>query len=167
MTPSSPSAGGYDLVDWYRIEKQRLAVTLKLLGGVSVRGHVFLGPTARGYHDGEDPVRVFNAPEPFLPIELESGEVLLVAKNRVEEVWGMTLAAEDDVRLASARSMRLEVRLAGGSAHCGCVAVELPAQQARLLDFLNQHDARFLTLHTPEGTRLLNTRQIESVRPLD
>ncbi len=158
-------------MDSYRIEKQRLAVTLTLVGGGSLHGHIFVQPSAHGhrqYEDPyEDPVRVLNGTEPFFPLATDTGEVTLVAKERVEEVRGTALVIEDELRRASARAMQLEVRLASGSVHAGSVLAEMPSQQPRPLDFLNQHDKRFLTLHTNEGVRLINTRQIDSVRPLD
>jgi hypothetical protein len=153
-------------VDDFRIQKERLAVILTLVGGACLHGYIFVQPAAHGF-PGESALRVFNGDEPFFPIQLEGGEVILVAKDRVAEVLWSALPAEDDVRLQSAGRMRLDVTLAGGSARSGLVLVEMPSQRARPLDFLNQHDQRFLTLYDDEGVRLLNLRQIDSVRSPD
>ena len=154
-------------MDYYRIDKHRLAVTLTLVGGRCLRGHIFVQPAAQGLPDGDNPLRVLNGAEPFFPLQADNGDVILVAKERVAEVWGSTLHAEDDLRRQSARCMQLEITLAAGVVRCGSVLVEMPSNRARPLDFLNRHNQRFLTLYEDEGVRLLNIRQIDSVRPLD
>ncbi len=154
-------------MDSYRIEKQRLAVTLTLVGGGCLCGHIFVQPAPYGLPGGDDPLRIFNGTESFFPLQADGGDVLLVAKDRVAEVCGPLRPADDELRSQSARRIHLEIRLMGGAVRSGFVLVELPSERARLLDFLNQHDQRFLTLHDGTGVRLLNIRQIDSVRPLD
>ena len=154
-------------MDYYRIDKHRLAVTLTLVGGRCLRGHIFVHPAGQGLPEGENPLRVLNGTEPFFPLQADNGDVILVAKERVAEVWGSTLHAEDELRRQSARCMHIEVTLAAGVVRCGSVLVELPSSRARPLDYLNQHNQRFLTLYDDEGVRLLNMRQIDSVRQLD
>ena len=154
-------------VDDYRIQKERLAITLTLVGGEQVRGHIFVQPLAYAHRGREEPIDLFNGPEPFFPLEVEGGEVLLVAKDRVVEVAGINAAEEDEVRLASARMALLQVTLSCGIAHFGSMRLELPSDRPRLLDHLNGGTERFLTLYTDRGVRLVNRAMIERVRPLD
>jgi hypothetical protein len=158
---------GDELVHKYRIEKQRIAVTLRMIGGDEIHGHIFVPPRPYGYGAPEEPIHLFNAPEPFLPLVQGDGEVLLVAKDRVVEVAGITAHDDDAVRRESARQALLEITLADGVVHLGSMRLETPSDRPRLQDFLNHHPGRFATLYTTEGVRLINVRLIDRVRPLD
>lgn len=154
-------------MDGFRIVKDRMAVSVTLLGGERVDGVVFVQHSPDGVVRHEEPSDVLNSSEPFFPIQATNGDVLLIAKDRVAEVTGPEITAEDAVRRASARQAMLEVTLVTGLIRTGLVLLELPSDNPRLLDFLNRQHERFLTLHGPEGTRLVNRRLIERVRPLD
>ena len=151
----------------YRIEKQRLGVTVLLASGDVVRGHVFVQPSVYGMHAHAGPHGLFNGPEPFFPLELEDGGVLLVSKARVAEVSGSSELAEDELRRLSAREAMMEITLAPGMSYIGTALLELPTERPRLLDLLNDSRERFLTLYTSDGVRFINRALIERVRPLD
>ncbi|MGH7718900.1 MAG: hypothetical protein ACREON_08680 [Gemmatimonadaceae bacterium] len=151
----------------YRIEKQRLAVSLRLLGGRCVEGEMFVPRTAEGYAPVARAIDVFNADEPFLPLELADGGVVLVAKDRVVEVMGEGVGEDDELRLSIALRSPLELILNGGAVLEGWMLLEVPDDRQRVLDFLNDYRQRFLTFYTLEGPRLVNARLIELSRPLD
>lgn len=155
------------IVDEYRIEKERLEVTLTMMSGEGVHGFVFVQPPLLGHSSHQEPSALFNEAEPFFPLELPSGEVLLVAKARVVEVSGLPLDEEAEAIRASAPMALLEITLAGGVTHFGSMRLEVRADRPRLLDFLNDSTDRFLTLYTDQGLRLVNRVLIECVRPLD
>ncbi len=152
----------------YRIEKERLSVSLTLAGGLRVDGHIFVQPQAYGYNGHEHAIDVFNGADPFVALQTENG-VLFVAKDSVADVFGLAdeEAALDEMRRASARSAALEVTLVGGTVHTGTVLLEMPTDRPRLLDFLNRYEERFLAISEEQGVRLVNTSMIERVRPLD
>ncbi len=154
-------------MDDYCIQKERLAITLTLVGGEQLRGHIFVQPLTYAHRGREEPIGVFNDPEPFFPLEVDGGEMLLVAKDRVVEVSGITAAEDDDVRRASAPMALLQVTLTGGIARFGSMRLEVPSDRPRLLDHLNCGSERFLTLYTDRDVRLVNRAMIERVRPLD
>jgi hypothetical protein len=154
-------------LDLYRIEKERLQVTLTLLGGTQVRGYVFVSPRPQGHAAYAEPAALLNEREDFFPVELETGEVLLVSKQRVLEVSGVALAEEDEVIRTSTPMALLEITLAGGITHYGSMLLEVRGGRRRLLDLLNSSTQRFLVLYTDNGIRLVNRALIESVRPLD
>jgi hypothetical protein len=154
-------------VDDYRIQKDRLEITLTLIGGEQLRGRIFVQPLAYARHRREEPIDLFNDPDPFFPLEVDGGEMLLIAKDRVVEVSGIKAAEDDDVRSASARMALLEVKLTGGITHFGSMRLELPSGRGRVLDHLNGCAERFLTLYTDRDVRLVNRAMIERVRPLD
>lgn len=151
----------------YRIEKQRLGVTVLLASGDTVRGHVFVQPSVYGVHPHAGPHALFNDPEPFFPLELEDGGVLLVAKARVADVSGSSELADDELRRLAAREAMMEITLSSGTSYVGTVLLELPSDRPRLLDLLNDARERFLTLYTSDGVRFINRALIERVRPLD
>jgi hypothetical protein len=154
-------------VDDFRIQKERLEITLTLIGGEQLRGRIFVQPLAYPRHGREEPIDLLNEPDPFFPLEVDGGEMLLIAKDRVLEVSGIRAAEDDEVRRASARMALLEVKLTGGIAHFGSMQLELPSGRGRLLDHLNGCTERFLTLYTDRDVRLVNRALIERVRPLD
>lgn len=153
--------------DPYRIEKSRVAVVLRLRSGERIRGAIFVQPSAYLHFEREEPVDLFNAAEPFLPVEVDGGDVLLVAKDHVVEVEGAMGAHDDDLRLASARAATLTVTLSDGVVRTGKVFLEMPSDRARVLDYLNSIHDRFFVLHDEDEIYLINARAVEHVRPRD
>ena len=151
----------------YRIEKDQIAITIHLDGGDCVEGFIFVQPSVYRHLGREEPIDLFNAPEPFFPIVCRDGTTLLVAKDCVVEAWPVQPSDDDELRLAGTHAALLEVTLRDGTSHCGTVPLELPSDRPRLLDFLNSHHERFLALHAADAIRLINTRAIKSIRPLD
>lgn len=148
----------------YRIEKCRLPIAVTLIGGERLEGDVFVQATARFRPGPEDARDLFNSAEPFFPMADAAG-TQLIAKDGVIEVEA-EIAADDDPIESSLRAL-VEIEMVNGTVRAGSVCLEVPMERPRLLDFLNFHTLRFLTLHTSDGTRLLNRRLIARVRPLD
>lgn len=150
----------------YRIEKDKLAVSLRLKGGENYHGFIFVQPSMHRHLGREEPVDVLNSAEPFFPFVTNDGETLLVSKDDVVEAWPVNETEADALRRANGRSVVLEITLADGAVRKGAILVEMPAYKTRPLDFLNQHDNRFLTLFAGDTIRLVNMRCIERVREL-
>lgn len=148
----------------YRIEKERVTVTITTESGERLVGDIFVQSYARNRAGREEAIDVLNADEPYFPLALPDRSTVLVAKRRVRDVELPEGAAGVT---ALARPATVEVILAGGDALFGEVLLEVPIDRPRLLDFLNRFDQRFVTLHTADGLRLLNRHLIERVRPLD
>ena len=142
-------------------------MTLSLVSGETVAGAMFVRHSEDGDPRRETVRDVLNAPERFFPLEMGEGATLLVAKDQVVDVLAEVADDADELRRASARSARLDLALAGGFIRSGLVLLELPAEQPRLLDYLNRLSDHFLTLYAPEGTRLVNRALIERVLPRD
>ena len=148
-----------------RIEKERVAVSITMVGGEALSGSLF---APQIYPPGglEDPLQLLNEPEPFFPLGLSTGEVLLIAKDRVLEVVLDEPSTGEELP-GSAPTALLQVTLAGGVTHVGSMRLEVRASRPRVLDYLNHCTARFMALRTDEGVRLINRKMIERVRPLD
>lgn len=159
--------GANSHTDAYRIEKERLEVTITLEGGAEEHGYIFLQPRAYGYATHSEPAALFNDHELFFPLELENGEVLLISKERVMDISGLPLGEEDELLRAGTPMALLEITLAGGLTRLGSMRLEVRADRPRLLDYLNDCRQRFVMLYTDNGIRLVNRMLIERVRPLD
>lgn len=153
--------------DAYKIEKERLEVTVTLEGGAEVRGYIFLQPRIYGYTSHSEPAALLNDRELFFPLELDSSDVLLLSKERVVDISGLPMDEEDELVRASSPMALVEITLAGGLTRLGSMRLEVRADRPRLLDYLNDCRQRFLMLYNDQGVRLVNRKLIERVRPLD
>jgi hypothetical protein len=152
----------------YRIEKTRLAMSVRLRSGLVIDGFVFLQTTPYGGRQGgEEPADMLNGSEPFFPLESHRGETLLIAKDQVLEAIADIPLAIDELRRATARSADVEVTLEDGSQRRGTVFIELPHERPRVLDFLNSAADRFVTLYAGGTATLINGQAIACVHPLD
>jgi hypothetical protein len=153
----------------YRIETARRAVAVTMIGGEEIRGNVFIHFSSHRPFELEDVSELFNSEEPFFPLELESQEVLLVAKARVAELAaaGGEYTGDQPLRDTPTPTALLQVLLVGGEVRVGSIHLQARADRARVLDYLNRLNARFLTLYTSNEARLINRSLIERVRPLD
>lgn len=149
----------------FRIEKERLPVAITTASGERLSGDLFVQGYARHRSGREEAADVLNAEEPYFPLALPDDGTLLVAKERVRDVELPHGAGGHEA--VPARRATVEVVVAGGDAFLGEVLLEVPFERPRLLDFLNRVAQRFITLHTADGIRLINSRLIERVRPLD
>ncbi len=149
----------------FRIEKERLPVTVTTESGERLSGDMFVQGYARRRLGREEAIDVLNDNDPYFPLALSDHSMVLVAKHRVRDVDVPT--GESSPGAVATRSVTVELVVAGGDAFLGEVRLEVPFERPRLLDFLNRMQQRFITLHTADGIRLINSRLIERVRPLD
>ncbi|HEX2781288.1 MAG TPA: hypothetical protein VHM30_17435 [Gemmatimonadaceae bacterium] len=150
----------------YRIEKIRCPVVVRTHSGETIAGEIFLQPFVRPGGENERPQDILNSDDPFFPVALSDGDTLLIAKEQVLEL-STPRDEGDDAAGTLGRPIVIEVRLVSGDKHAGAIFVDMPSDRPRLLDFLNRHDERFLTLHGTERRFLINRQAIEHVRPLD
>jgi hypothetical protein len=148
-----------------RIEKERVAVSITMVGGELLSGSLF-APQIYPPGGQEDPLQLLNEPDPFFPLGLPTGEVLLIAKDRVLEIV-LDAPSSDEELPGSAPTALLQLTLAGGLTHVGSMRLEVRASRPRVLDYMNYCTARFMALRTDDGVRLINRKMIERVRPLD
>jgi hypothetical protein len=151
----------------YRIEKSRSPVVIKTHSGETITGEMFLQPFARPDGGTERPADILNGRDPFFPVALSDGELILVAKSQVLELATDVGRDEYEERSRISRPAVIELRLISGATHSGAIFLEMPVEHSRLLDFLNREDERFLTLHGTDKLLLVNREMIEHVRPLD
>jgi hypothetical protein len=158
-----------DSVNLYRIETAQKAVILIMLDGEELRGNVFIHFSSYRPFELEDVSELLNSDDAFFPLELETGEVILVSKARIAEVAANRGddASDQPPRGAPTPTALLQVVLVGGEVRLGSIRLEGPPDRARVLDYLNAMTSRFLTLYTSNEARLINRSLIDRVRPLD
>ena len=149
----------------YRIQKDRLAAVVVTVGGDRITGELFVQASPRNRYGREEAADVLNSAEPFFPMLASTGEMFLVAKDRVREVESRDPVQVEEWQIGSVAT--IEVFLTGGATHSGNVYLESISGRTRVLDYLNRVGERFLLMYTTEGTVLLNRSFIERVRPLD
>jgi hypothetical protein len=158
-----------DSANLYRIETTRKAVILTMVTGEELRGNVFIHLSSYRPFELEDVSELFNADATFFPLELEGGEVILVAKERVAEVAANRGDGASDQQAGDGPipTALLQIILIGGEVRLGSIRLEVRPDRARVLDYLNALTSRFLTLYTSNEARLINRSLIDRVRPLD
>ena len=156
-------------VNLYRIETEKKAVILTMLGGEELRGNVFIHFSSYRPFELEDVSELLNSDTPFFPLGLENGEVILVSKERVAEVAADRgeSTSDEQSRTERAPTALLQIVLVGGEVRLGSIRLEAPPDRARILDYLNALTSRFLTLYTSKEARMINRSLIDRVRPLD
>ena len=149
----------------YRIEKVRHRVELTLASGQRLQGDIFLQACARFRAGPEAPLDVLNEAEPFIPLVLASGELLLVQKSHIAVV-ATELPDVDDAAETGVIGMHVEIILSDGSTRTGSVFPELRADRPRLVDFLNNTPLHFLPLFATDQLMLVSRTHIAYARPV-
>lgn len=148
----------------YRIEKVRRRVELTLTSGDRLEGDVFLQPFARFRAGPEEPLDLLIEPDPFLPLALSSGELLLVQKSQIA-VATTELPDRDDAAETGLVGMNLTLTLVGGGTLTGSIFPEVRADRPRLMDFLNTNPLHFLPLFSADRLHIVGTAHIAYAKP--
>jgi hypothetical protein len=151
----------------YRIEKNRCRVRVTTMSGETVSGEIFLQQFAVHHSGPETPLDILNSGDAFFPVTLDGGETRLLSTSGLADVrWPMNEKSNGD-RASISHVSSLEVRLVNGATYRGTMLMEVPTRHARILDFLNFHSERFLTLSSDGDNLSINREMVESIRPLD
>jgi hypothetical protein len=153
------------MTDW--VSTQRLHAKVTFADGHSIEGDLHLQPGTALHQGVETPLEMLNRPEDFFAMTLPSGRVTLVAKVQTALVaCAPVIPDQDPDRLAAAKSVFLEVQLAGGYEVRGSAHLELPQPRTRAMDFLNTAH-RFFALSYHENTLYVNRGLVRQVFPRD
>lgn len=150
----------------YQIEKTRVPIVVRTLSGEEFTGDVFLQPYTQSRRGREEVADLLNACEPFFPLRCDSGEIRFFPKERIVEAELRDDPHDDDAGIG-AREAMIELAMADGRTYTASITYEVPTARPRLLDFLNRLGQRFLLVRVDATPRLVNSRHIDSLRPLD
>ena len=153
------------MINDFRIEKDRLSVSLTTVSGETLAGELFVQRATRHRVGPEEAPDILNAPEPFFAFLTRDGKVQLVAKRHVREME-LTPDVEAEEWLVDA-GQEIEVVLVGGVHHTGVLYLNGVSGRTRVIDSINRTTDHFLTLHTGGSAVLVNRELIERIRPID
>ncbi len=148
----------------YRIEKVRRRVELTLASGDKLAGDVFLQAFARYRAGPEEPFDVLNEPDPFLPLALASGELVLVQKSQIAVVT-TELPDRDDAAETGLVGMNITLTLTRAGTLTGSIFPEVRSDRPRLMDFLNTNPLHFLLLFSADRLHIVGTAHIAFAKP--
>lgn len=154
--------------DSYQIETATVAVEIHFETGAPLQGQVFLRPGAAAHYGTETLADRLNDGSPFFPVRVKGpGEsVLLVSKARVRYVIGPSSAADE--RVASERAAATQVGVQAvfedGSTTSGILFIDLPPEQCRPLDYVNDPGRHFVALAQPGRDLFVNRALVRYFR---
>jgi len=132
-----------------KIEKKLREVTLWVHPEGLVVGSVFVRLQSPDSSIEEDPAEVLNAPEDFLVLRRDpEREIRFYNKNSIVRV---EYDAEEQITFPDVKPLDCTLRMMDGSHIQGSIRKPLPPDRARLLDYLNRDEERFVKVDTPEG----------------
>ena len=146
----------------FRVDKQRAAATLALVGGTSVQGWFFLAARS-GIYCPERIKDLLNSESGFFPFELGDQDFRRTTLFNRNHVVYVHLADGDephqDPAYAVATRRSVSMLLANGARLGGIVRVYCPEGHDRLSDY-TRSDEVFRYLEAPDGTLIVNTRHV-------
>lgn len=145
----------------YRVPRRQINARVLLEGGQEIEGQLFASMEDQFGEPGLLIDRLNDVTEPFLPVVTDKGAVL-VSSQRILMV---RVDSEDDSAVfeAAGESIDARIHLIDRIAVSGKIQIDLPPEDRRLLDFLNQLP-RFFPLVVPTGICLINSRYVVSAR---
>lgn len=146
----------------YRIPRDQTQVRILLDDGRMIEGAIFTA--AAGPNGSPETVldRLLDPAEEFLPLAVGTDRLLL-NKGGILLVEVPPEAAADLVPEEGATAVLVRVTLAGGTSLLGRLAIQMPQERSRVLDYLNAAP-RFLPVLGEQRVALLQKRFIVSVR---
>lgn len=150
-------------MDIYRIPRREVPVRILLDDGRTLDGNLFTAETAPGGRP-EDVLHYLNeTDEGFVPLVCGRDSFLL---NKAGIVWVQlsgALAREIASENVDARHVPARVSLAGGISVVGTLAIAMPPERSRVIDYLNAA-GRFLPLQSEGTVTLVQCRFVVTVR---
>ncbi|HSB71797.1 MAG TPA: hypothetical protein VLT62_20905 [Candidatus Methylomirabilis sp.] len=147
-----------------RIPKRLKQVTLWVHPEGRVVGFLFLRPQSANRPGAEEPAEVLNTSEPFLVLKRDGPEELRFYNKA--SVVRVEYAEEEAESLPSVEPLSCTLHLMDGSLIAGTIRKALPPDRARLFDYLNLQDERFVKIHSGDGSVcVVNKSYIACVTP--
>jgi hypothetical protein len=150
------------------LPRTSIPANLLLAQGDSQPGKIFVMERVP-QHDGPETVlELLNRPEGFFAFQPAANhDVLLVSKQQtVSLAVDRQAPIADPARLSAARTLGVEIALAGGTILGGWASAELPEAHSRVLDYLNALPEPFFAVWTHAATYYLNRAFVLYARPL-
>jgi hypothetical protein len=129
-----------------------------------VIGSLFVRTQSTNLAGEEEPAELLNRPEPFVVVQV--GEHETVRFYNKASVVRVEYKDEQPLDLPEMVSLRCELHLMDNSTVDGYIRKPLPSDRARLFDYLNLTDERFVKIELGDGDiYLVNKAYIVCVTP--
>ncbi len=151
-------------MDELRVPKHRVAAEVLLPGGATRRITLFLAEAASTHAGPERPSDLLNGGEDFVPaLDDDAGAMTFLNRAAIAVVRvARELEADDAAEATIPTEHEVEALLADGTVLRGLVSYVLPADHARLVDFLNE-PSPFFRLLEPGAVALVHKRHVVRV----
>jgi hypothetical protein len=149
-----------------KIPKRLAQVVLQVHPEGRVVGFLFVSPQSTHYPAGETPLDLFNAATPFVVLRRTApDELRFYNKNAIIRV---ECEADTPTEIKEIEPLYCRLQMMDGTLICGNIRRHLHPDYARLSDYLNLCDERFIEIFTDDGKQwLVNKSYIVYVTPLD
>ena len=145
-----------------KIPKKLQPVTLWVHPEGRVVGSIYLTEKSPDYGGTEKPLAVLNRCESFLVYRVEDPSELRF--YNIKSIIRVEYQESDNDRDSGVEPMECHLHMMDGSFITGMIQESLPPDHARLLDYLNQSDERFIKVHMDDGLiYLINKSYINHV----
>lgn len=137
------------------ISKTERSVILWMEHSHLVTGNIFIAPYSQIYEEGpEDPVEVFSRANPFLTLKDTDEQISFV---NFRTIMRASYAVNDDDMRESHPTLDIAVRvnIVGGETFEGVIRECLSDTHARLSDYINLGNVKFIKLYTGYGTDVM------------
>lgn len=149
----------------YRIEKVRRRVEITLASGKRLEGDMFLQAFARFRAGPEEPLDVLNEADAFLPLLLDTGDLVVVQKSQLAVV-ATSLPEGDDAVETGLVGMHVSITFSYGESLTGSLFPEVRADRPRLVDFLNSTPLHFFPIFSADRVYLVATAHVAYAHPV-
>jgi hypothetical protein len=149
----------------YRIEKVRRRVDITLASGKRLEGDMFLQAFARFRAGPSEPLDVLNEHDAFLPLLLDSGELVVVQKSQIAVV-ATDLPEGDDAVETGLVGMHVSITFTHGDTLTGSLFPEVRADRPRLVDFLNSTPLRFFPIFSTDRVHIVAVAHVAYAHPV-
>jgi hypothetical protein len=149
-----------------KIPKKLKQVTLHVHPDGTVIGSFFLSHHRKRTSGAEEPIDVLNQSHPFVVVQREEPDELRFYNKA--SIVRVEYDEEFSPQLENITPLYCRLHMMDGSLIDGCIRRPLPPDHARLSDYLNLNEKRFIRIHTKGGQLwLVNKSYIVYVTPLD
>lgn len=144
----------------YRVNKIEAPVTLFLADGVVHEGILFLSPVSPTHSGPQRLLELFLEPEPFCPFKEKKGRFCLINKNAITHARYPARHEED----VFGDQIKVRLNFYGGEILEGIIIVAMPADKARIQDYINSTPG-FFCLYTEDAHYVVNSDLIREITP--
>lgn len=146
----------------YRVDKREQPATLFLSDGVVQEGVLFLSPFSHSHSGEQNLLELLRDREVFIPFRDHGGSFVLINKEAITHLRYQPIS---DFEPPFGDRVKVRITFFGGELLQGSIALDMPAGQSRLQDYLNASPG-FFPLESGQSHYIVNGALIRDIAPL-